>query len=55
MQEGTHAVLKSTGETVTVLAAIGENRYLVRLPPQHPGHRPRHQEVRGERLQFSNR
>jgi len=55
MQEGTRAVLKSTGETVTVLATIGENRYLVRLPPQQPGHEPRHQEIRGDKLRFSNR
>lgn len=55
MQEGSRAVLKSTGETVTLLAATGDQRYLVRLPPQQPGHRPRHQEIRGDRLRFSNR
>lgn len=55
MQEGTRALLKATGEAVTILAAIGENRYLVRLPPQHPGHKPRHHEIRGDKLRFSNR
>jgi len=55
MQESTRAVLKSTGEPATVLAAIGDQRYLVRLPPQQPGHRPRHQEIRGDKLRFSNR
>jgi hypothetical protein len=55
MQEGTRAVLKATGETVTILAAIGENRYLAQLPPQQPGHKPRHQEIRGDKLRFSNR
>jgi hypothetical protein len=55
MQEAARAVLKSTGETVTVLAAVGDNRYLVRLRPQQPGHQPRHQEIRGDKLRFSNR
>lgn len=55
MQEGSHAVLNATGETVTILAATGDQRYLVRLPPQQPGHKPRHQEIRGDKLRFSSR
>lgn len=59
MQQSGHATLKSTGEPVVILgqaAGTGDQqRYLAQLPPQQPWHKPRYQEIRGERLQFSNR
>lgn len=55
MQPSSRATLKATGEPVTILASIGDQRYLVRLPPQQPGHNPRHQEIRGDKLQLSGR
>jgi hypothetical protein len=54
MQEGSRAVLKATGEPVSILAATGDQRYLVRLPTQQPGHKPRYQEIRGDKLRFSS-
>lgn len=59
MQQPSRATLKATGEPVVILGqATGsgsERRYLVQLPPQQPGHKPRYQEIRGERLQFTGR
>lgn len=59
MQHSGHATLRSTGEPVVILGqaagAGGQQRYLVQLPPQQSWHEPRYQEIRGDRLQFSNR
>lgn len=60
MQGSAHATLKATGEPVVVLGPVagsggGGQRYLCQLPPQQPWHRPRYEEIRDERLQFSDR
>jgi len=54
------AVLKSTGEKVTVLAhdarapgAGAAGRYLCVLPPQSPGHRERKEWIGSDKLRFS--
>lgn len=54
MQEGRRAVLKATGESVVVISSLGNQRYLVQLPPQQPGHKSRYEEIREEKLQFSS-
>jgi len=53
------ATLKSTGETVHKLADDarpqgGDSgvRFLCLLPPQSPGHNPRHQWIGADKLQF---
>jgi hypothetical protein len=59
MQQSSRATLKATGEPVVIIGqAAGsgsQQRYLVQLPPQQPWHKPRHQEIRGDKLRFSNR
>ena len=37
-----------------VISSAANQRYFVRLPPQHPWHKPRYQEIRRDRLQFLN-
>ena len=58
MQQPSRARLKATGEPVRILSQGNEfghgQRYLIRLPPQEVWHQPRHQQIRSERLQFSN-
>lgn len=59
MEQASRAMLKATGEPVMILGQAigsgGNQRYLVKLPPQQPWHEPRYQEVRGDRLRFSDR
>jgi hypothetical protein len=59
VQQSGHATLKATGEPVVILGQSagfdGQQCYLVRLPPQQTWHKPRFQDIRGDRLQFSNR
>ncbi|MDZ7788895.1 MAG: hypothetical protein U5L08_00080 [Xanthomonadales bacterium] len=54
MQEGRRAMLKATGEAVVIISSVGDRRYLVQLPPQQAWHKPRYQEIRDDRLQFSS-
>jgi len=60
MIENRKAVLKSTGETVTILAhdprapgAGATGRHLCVLPPQSPGHRERKEWIGSDKLRFS--
>lgn len=55
MTSRSEAILKSTGERVILIGShvSGGTRYLCLLPRQQPWHRPRIQEIRSERLQFS--
>ncbi|MGY6588392.1 MAG: hypothetical protein ACXIUB_08910 [Wenzhouxiangella sp.] len=54
MNTRNEATLASTGEKVILLGSRQANgsRYLCLLPPQQPWHRPRVQEIRGEKLRF---
>lgn len=58
---GRQARLKTTGEIVTVVNEFqerghndpyGDKRFKCRLPPFAPGHRPRTEVIRADRLEF---
>lgn len=55
MQHASRATLKATGESVVIVGSVGDRRYLVQLPPQQAWHKPRYQEIREDKLQFSSR
>lgn len=60
MIEAWKAILKSTGETVTILdhdpqaqGARNDGRYLCVLPPQSPGHEKRKEWIGADKLKFT--